>query len=270
MNERDPLTAFETIRLVQDARGVARLTLARPEKHNAFNVTVIEELYRAATLLSAAPVGTTRALVLEAEGRSFCAGGDLTWMKAQAGRDRETRKIDASALAAMLRALDEAPFLTVAAVQGATFGGGVGLVAACDVAIAAEHARFSLSETRLGLVPAIIGPYVVRRLGEGGARRVFLHGRSFDAQEAQALGLVSQAVAADQLGAAVEVEIAAVLAAAPGAVADAKALCRRLARDPPKDTVGFTAGVLADRWDSAEARAGIAAFFARTRPPWAR
>ena len=258
---------FETIRLDFDPRGVATLTLTRPGKHNAMNAAMIAELTRAAAELSARQ--GLRAVVLAAEGRSFCAGGDLGWMREQMQADRPTRMAEARRLADMLGALDALALPLIARVQGQAFGGGIGLISVADVAIVARPGRFALTETRLGLIPATIGPYVLARLGPARTREVFATGRAFDADGAVRLGLAARAVAADALDDAVEAEIAPVLSAAPGAVAAAKGLLRRLSPPVTADTVEASVVALADQWETEEAAAGIAAFFEGRVPPWA-
>jgi methylglutaconyl-CoA hydratase len=256
----------ETVRVAQDARGVATLWLARPEKHNALSGQMIDEIARAAQVLGADD--TVRVVVLAAEGQSFCAGGDLEWMRAQIAADAPTRAEGARRLALMLQALDTLPKPLVGRVHGNAFGGGLGMMSVCDVAVAADTARFGLTETRLGLIPATIGPYVVARMGAARARRVFFSSRLFDAPEAVTLGLAARAVAPDLLDAAVEAEVAPYLSCAPGAVADAKALVRRLA--PPIDdaVIEATIAALVARWESPEAAEGIAAFFDRRDASW--
>ena len=256
---------FETIRVETDARGVARLTLARPEKHNALSGRMIEELHEAADAL--AGDGGVRAVVLAAEGASFCAGGDLGWMREQMEADAEVRGAEARRLALMLRALDRLPKPLIARVQGSAFGGGLGLVSVCDVVVAAEGTRFGLTEVKLGLIPATIGPYVAARLGPA-ARRVFFTPRLFGAGEAVSLGLVSRVVAPSELDVAVEESIRPCLDAAPGAVAAGKALLRELAPGADDATLDATIAALVERWESDEAREGIAAFFDRRPPAW--
>jgi methylglutaconyl-CoA hydratase len=175
---------------------------------------------------------------------------------------------EAARLAEMLRALDDLPKPLIGRVQGAAYGGGVGLMAVCDVVIAAREARFSLTEVRLGLIPATIGPYVVRRIGEGASRRLFFNPKTFGVEEAQAFQLVSVVTDASGLDAAVESEVKSFLTGAPGAIAEAKALCKELARAGASDPMKLTMERLAERWESEEARAGIAAFFERRKPPW--
>ncbi len=262
--------ATGTVRLETDARGVARITLARAARHNAMDRAMIDALAAVAAEIAArsGPGGDIRAAVLAAEGPSFCAGGDLDWMRAQMAADRATRMEAARALAEMLGALDALPVPLVARVQGRALGGGLGLVAVADVALAAEDAEMALTETRLGLIPATIAPFVLARTGAR-SRGAFLTGRRIAAGEAVALGLLARAVPAGELDAAVEAEIAPALACAPGAVADAKRLMRRLLGSPGPEAVEATVAALANRWETAEAEAGIAAFFERRPPPWA-
>lgn len=258
---------MNTLTLSKDARGVTTLTLNRPEKHNAMSAEMISELTQAAHQLAH---DDSRVVVLAAEGKSFCAGGDLSWMRAQFEADRATRITEARALADMLFALNSLPKPLIARVQGNAFGGGVGLMAVSDVVIAVEEARFGLTETRLGLIPATISPYVIARMGEGKARRVFMSARLFDAAEATKLDLVAHAVAAGKLDAAVEAEIRPYLAAAPGAVANAKALARTLGPKIDASVIEDSITRLADTWETEEAREGITAFFEKQPPGWAK
>ncbi|MFD0978538.1 crotonase/enoyl-CoA hydratase family protein [Tropicimonas aquimaris] len=257
---------METIETKVDARGVARLTLARADKHNAMSARMMDELTEAAEGLGADPA--VRVIVLGGEGRSFCAGADLGWMQAQRDTDSAGRAREAGRLARMLRVLNRCPKPVIGRVQGNAFGGGLGLISVCDVAVVSDSARFGFTETRLGLIPATIGPYVVARMGEAMARRVFMSARLFDAAEAVSLGLLARAVPADQLDAAVEAEVAPYLQVAPGAVAEAKALLRRLG--PPIDdaVIAETVAALGRRWESEEAAEGIAAFFEKRSPRW--
>lgn len=258
---------MQTITIETDRRGVARLTLDRPAKHNALDAAMIGELTEAAEALGHDPA--VRVVVLAAAGESFCAGADLGWMRAQVEADGPARSREATRLAAMLNALNTLPKPLIGRVQGNAFGGGVGMMSVCDVAIGAAPARFGLTETRLGLIPATIGPYVLARIGEAMARRVFMSARLFGAEEAVTLGLLARAVAAEDLDATVEAEVAPYLACAPGAVAEAKALARRLG--PPIDdgVIATTVEALVRRWESPEAAEGIAAFFDRRKPVWA-
>ncbi len=257
---------FETITL-EATDGVATLTLDRPEKRNAMSRPMIDELTEAARGLASDE--SVRAVVLTAKGDSFCAGGDLRWMREQMAADAATRAEGARALAAMLGAIDALPKPVIGRIQGQAFGGGLGLIAACDVAVAAHDARFGFTETRLGLIPATIGPYVVARMGGAMARRVFMSGRAFGAREAVRLGLIAAAVLPGELDRAVEAQVAPYLQAAPGAVAQAKALARRLGGAPTSDDIERSVAALVERWESDEAAQGIEAFFARRPPPWA-
>jgi methylglutaconyl-CoA hydratase len=257
---------MRAIRLETDARGVARLTLARPEKHNALDSAMIGELAEAAGRLAADEA--VRVVVLAAEGRSFCAGGDLGWMRAQMEADAEARRREARALAGMLGALDALPQPVVAAVQGPAYGGGVGLLAVCDIAVGVGGSVFAMTETRLGIIPATIGPYVVARIGGPAARRLMLPARRFGAEEAREVGLLARVVPSEGLAAAVEEEVAALLQCAPGAVRDCKRLIRELAGAVTRETVERTVAALVSRWETEEAREGIAAFFDKREPPW--
>jgi methylglutaconyl-CoA hydratase len=261
------MTRYSTVSLRIDPCGVAELRLDRPDKRNAFSAEMIAEITDAAAHLGAD--SAIRAVVLSGAGAVFCAGGDLDWMRAQIGADRAGRMDAARRLAAMLSALNTLPKPLIGRIQGGAFGGGVGLACVCDVAVAGSEARFGLTETRLGLIPATIGPYVVARLGEGAARRVMLSARIFGADEAVRLGLVAAAVPAAELDAAMAAEVAPFLSVSTEAVGRAKALVRSLG--PPIDAavIEDTARRLADAWETPEAAQGIDAFLARRAPPWA-
>ncbi len=257
---------FETVTLETDARGVATLTLARADKHNALSAQMIAEITQAAALLE--QDAAVRVVVLAASGRSFCAGGDLGWMRAQLEADGPTRAREARKLADMLGALNRLCKPLIGRVQGNAFGGGVGLCCVCDVVVASRDATFGLTETRLGLTPATIGPYVLARLGEGRARQVFMSSRIFDALEAEALGIVSNTVRPQDLDAAVEDEVVPYLSCAPQAVAQAKALALTLGRAPDEAAIALSIEALVTCWAGEEAAQGIDAFFAKTPPPW--
>lgn len=258
---------FEMIEIATDARGVATLTLNRPEKHNTLSEQMIAELTQAAGLLGAD--AAVRVVVLAAKGDSFCAGGDLGWMRAQMVADAVTRRTSATALAMMLYALDTLPKPLIGRVQGAAYGGGVGMMSVCDLTIGSTGAKFGLTETRLGLIPATISPYVLARIGGAAARRHMLGARMFCAEEALRIGLLSSACDPEDLEDCVEAEIAALLACAPGAIADAKALIRRLSPVIDKALIDATIDLLVARWESAESAEGITAFFERRKPQWA-
>ena len=257
---------YQTIDIEQDGRGVATLMLDREDKHNALSAQMIAELTEAAGKLGADP--DVRVVILTGAGKSFCAGGDLRWMQDQMAADVDTRFVEAKKLAMMLNALNEMPKPLIGRVQGQAFGGGVGMASVCDVAIGADHAKFGLTETRLGLIPATIGPYVLARLGEAMARRVFMSARIFGAEEAVTLGLLAKAVPAEALDDAVEAEVAPYLNCAPGAVAEAKRFTRWLGMPITEETIDQTIRGLVTRWESDEAQEGIGAFFDKRKPGW--
>lgn len=252
-----------------DGRGVATVTLDRPALHNAFDDALIAALTDALRALGRDEA--VRVVLLAARGKSFSAGADLEWMRRTAGYSREENLRDAEALAALTRTLDALPRPTVAVVQGAAYGGGVGLVACCDVAVASSAATFCLSEVRLGLVPAVISPYVVAAIGPRAARRYALTAERFDAAEARRLGLVHEVVAPEALEAAAGRIVAALLAGGPRAVAAAKALVARVARAPLDDAlVAETAERIASIRASEEGREGLSAFLEKRPPTWVK
>ncbi|NYZ16787.1 enoyl-CoA hydratase/isomerase family protein [Azospirillum sp. RWY-5-1] len=247
--------------------GVATVTMNRAAVHNAFNETVIADLDRAFRRLGDDP--SVRIVLLRGAGKSFSAGADLGWMQRMAGYSREENVADALALARMMQAIDRCPRPTVAVVHGAAFGGGVGLVAACDIVVASEAASFSLSEVRLGLIPAAISPYVVAAMGERACRRYFLSAERFSAAEAMRLGLVHELAPADGLETAVERMVRSLLDCAPGAQTEAKDLIRAVSRRPTDDAVlADTADRIATRRASAEGREGVGAFLEKRDPSW--
>lgn len=254
------------ITIEKEARGVAWLWLDRAEKHNALSGEMIADLHQAALDLGADR--DVRVVVLAARGATFCAGGDLGWMRAQMGASPAERAAEAGKLAHMLQALNTLPKPLIGRVQGNAFGGGVGMASVCDIAIGSSTASMGLTETRLGLIPATIGPYVCARMGEANARRVFMSGRRFDANEAVALGLLARAVAPEDLDAAIEAEIAPYLQCAPLAVARAKALLRRLGPVIDTAAIEHTIAELVACWEGPEAPEGIGAFFEKRLPPW--
>ncbi|MBV1705301.1 MAG: enoyl-CoA hydratase/isomerase family protein [Hyphomicrobiales bacterium] len=251
-----------------DSRGVATLTLDRPRARNAFDGELVAALDEALARLSPRP--DVRAVVLAATGSAFCAGADAAWMARMAEADEAANLADARALAAMLRRLDRLPKPTMALVQGPALGGGVGLVACCDVAIASEAASFRLSEVRLGLIPATIGPYVVAAIGARQARRLFLTAESIEAVRAREIGLVHEVVPASALAEAGAAALDAIIEGAPEAQAAAKDLAFLIGDAPTgADLSDETARRIAARRASAEAREGLAAFLEK-RPPWWR
>lgn len=261
------MTSGETVRV--ELKGpVGRLTLARAAQHNVFDERMIHELTVALRALEGD--ADVRAIVLASTGRSFCAGADLEWMRRAAALGPEEGQVDAHRLATLFQVLDQFPKPIVARVQGAAYGGGVGLVAACDVAIATEEARFAFTEVRLGLVPAVVGPYVVAAIGERAARRLFLTGEVFTAVEAMRIGLVSE-VARDEAAVDERVEqvVDALVANGAEALRETKSLLRGLrGRSIDGALVDETARTLARVRTSAEGREGVAAFLEKRRARW--
>jgi methylglutaconyl-CoA hydratase len=250
-----------------DARGIVTLTLNRPDRHNAFDDALIAELTAALERLAAQ--SGVRALVLASTGRSFSAGADLAWMRRMAGYSEAENQADAAALARMLHTLDRFPQQTLAVVQGNAYGGGVGLVACCDIAIASERASFCLTEVKLGLTPATISPYVVNAIGPRQARRYFTTAEVIPAARAQAIGLVHEVAPEAELDAACERVLDALLQGAPGAQGDAKALVFLCEGRRVDETLGQeTSRRIAARRASAEGREGLAAFLNKRAPTW--
>jgi methylglutaconyl-CoA hydratase len=256
----------KTIRVALSGR-VATLTLNRPDVHNAFDDYLIAEL--TATLKKLGHDDEVRAVVLAAEGRNFSAGADLNWMKRMSGYTEADNLRDAVAMANLMRTLAGLPKPTLARVQGAALGGGVGLVACCDIAVASTEASFSLSEARLGLIPSVISPYVIRAIGRRAAQRYFLTAERFDAQEALRIGLVHEVVAAAALDGAVGRILEELAKCGPHAIAAAKRLIVDVAERKLDDTlVEETARRIAAIRVSAEGREGISAFLEKRKPGW--
>jgi methylglutaconyl-CoA hydratase len=247
---------------------VAEVYLNRPEVRNAFNDGVIAELAAAFTTLGADP--QLRAIVLGGHGKAFCAGADLSWMRAMAGYDWERNRADAQALADMLWSVYRCPLPVVGRIHGDCYAGGVGLAAACDVLVASDNVQFCLSEARLGLLPATIGPYVVRALGVQASRRYFVSAEPFTATRAHALGFVHEVVSVDALDATVNGVVAALVANGPAAVKACKRLVQDLADAAPLDDAlrAETARRIADIRASAEGQEGVHSFLDKRSPPW--
>lgn len=246
---------------------LATVTLARAQVHNAFDDALIAELTDTLVVLDTHE--EIRVVVLTGDGASFSAGADLNWMRRMAAADEATNRADALRLAGLMRRLRELRKPTIARVNGHAFGGGVGLVACCDIAIAVDGARFGLTETRLGLVPAAISPHVISAIGGRQAGRWFLTGERFDAATALNIGLLHQVVSADELDAAVHDQVEHLRAAGPNAVAEAKALVRRLAGDLNAETVdNANADLIARLRVADEGQEGLAAFLEKRAPTW--
>lgn len=261
------MSAYLTISVETDARGVATIELARPERRNAITGEMLDELVRASGELENA--AQVRCVVLTGQGAMFCAGADLAGMRRQIDGGREARLAEARRMAHALSALNNLGKPLIGRINGGALGGGLGFVSVCDVAVTAEDAQFGFTETRLGLVPATIGPFVIARMGETKARRVFMSGRVFNGAEAERLDLVARAVPVADLDAAVEVEVAPYLKVAPAAVAAAKRLCRKLGAKLEEPTLAAAMNVLADAWEGEEALHGIESFLAKRPPRWA-
>lgn len=244
---------------------VTRITLTRAEKHNAFDDGLIAALTAAFGQAGADP--KCRVIVLAAEGRSFSAGADLAYMQRMAGHDRDANLADARALAELMHTIDRCPKPTVARVQGAAYGGGVGLVACCDIAVAGPRARFCLSEVRLGLIPSVISPFVVAAIGARASRHYFLTADVFNAEIALRLGLVTETVDdEDKLDAAVDAILGRILAAGPKAQEAAKDLIRLVADVDPSDVLEETADRIARIRAGAEGMEGLSAFLEKRKP----
>ena len=247
---------------------VEYLTLNRPEVRNAFNEEVIAELARWAARIATEP--DVRVVVVAGAGPSFCAGADVTWMSKTIDYTEEKNLEDARAAASMFAALDALPVPVIARVQGAALGGGAGLAASCDIVVAEEGAVFGFTEVKLGIVPAVISPFVVAKIGRSAARELFLTGARFSAMRAREIGLVHAVVPATQLDDVVSEYVRELLSAAPGAIAAAKALIREVWGRSVTDATPITAGAIATRRVSAEGQEGLRAFLDKRKPSWSR
>jgi methylglutaconyl-CoA hydratase len=257
---------YDTL-LLTVADKVATVTLNRPDLRNAFNEGAIAELARVFDELGRNDA--VRAIVLAANGPSFCAGADLNWMKKMAGYSHDENEADAMRLAEMLRTIYLCPKPVVARVQGDCYAGGMGLVAACDIVVASETAGFCLSEVKLGLIPATISPYVIKAMGEQAARRYFLTAERFDAAEAQRIGVAHDVVAPEALDATVAGIVKALVNNSPHAVRQAKTLVREIVGQPVDDALLLdTAGRIAAIRASTEGREGVASFLEKRKPTW--
>jgi methylglutaconyl-CoA hydratase len=257
---------YETLN-IDIAERLATVTLDRPDVRNAFNEQTIAELTAAFTALG--QVESIGAIVLAANGTAFCAGADLNWMKKMAGYSHDENRADAMQLANMLRAIYLCPKPVVAKVQGDCYAGGMGLVAACDIAVAVEDAHFCLSEVKLGLIPATISPYVIKAMGENAARRYFLTAERFNAREALRIGFVHEVATAAALDGQVDIIAKALMANSPNAVREAKTLVRDIAGQSVTDAlVADTAQRIANIRASNEGREGVRSFLEKRKPSW--
>jgi methylglutaconyl-CoA hydratase len=250
-----------------DNRGVARLTLDRPDAKNAMSQPLMREVRTAAKQL--ADDASVRVIVLTGAGDVFSAGGDLKGMTQQAGNTREGRMADATEFATTLLELDRLPKLLIGRINGSAFGGGLGLISVCDMSLGLANSTFRLSEVTLGLIPATIAPYVVAKIGVTNSRRIMLNAAKLDGVAAGRMGLLDVvASTVEELDEAVERETAAALLCAPGAVANAKKLIRFVSTHDADENLPYTATALADAWETAEIREGIDAFFNKRKPNW--
>jgi methylglutaconyl-CoA hydratase len=245
---------------------VLRVTLNRPDVRNAFDEEVIAAL--TAVARSARNDAALRVLVLRGEGQAFCAGADLAWMSKAVAYTRDENLRDAEDLGRMLELLDTLPVPLIARVQGAALGGGAGLVAVCDIAIATDSAVFGFSETKLGIVPAVISPYVVAKIGQSAARQLFLTGARFTAARAREIGLVHAVVPPAELDATVDAFVTETLGSGPAAIAVAKSLIRDVSDRRPDEAIALTTGVIADLRTSPEGQEGMRAFLEKRKPGW--
>ncbi|HUA08436.1 MAG TPA: enoyl-CoA hydratase-related protein [Candidatus Acidoferrales bacterium] len=240
---------------------VARVTLARPEVRNAFNAEVIRELRDA--FLNLSNDEAIRAVILSGEGKSFCGGADVNWMRGALDLSYDENVADAEAMSDMFRAIDRCSKPVIGRIHGAALGGGAGLTAVCDVAIAADDTLFGFTEVKLGIIPAVISPFVLAKIGVSHARALFLTGERFDASRARAIGLVHEVVSSEQLDTAIERVVNELLGAGPSAVAAAKTLIARVRAASYDETRGITANAIAKQRTTAEAQAMMRAFLDR-------
>jgi methylglutaconyl-CoA hydratase len=245
---------------------VARIWMNRPDARNAFDGLMTTELRK--TLFDLRTVDSVRVIVLGGRGPAFCAGADLQWMKAMVAFTREENLREAQALADLFFTVYESPKPVVARVHGAALGGGAGLVAACDVPVAALGTQFGFTEVRLGIIPAVISPYVISKIGESAARELFLTGERFEAVKAHEIGLIRQAVPEEDLDQVVEARVGELLKSGPRAVAEAKALIREVAWRRVEDVQRYTVERISDLRVSAEGQEGMRAFLEKRKPSW--
>jgi methylglutaconyl-CoA hydratase len=254
---------MDTISL-SHAAGVLTVTLSRPEARNAFNEAMIDEL---ASVFG--DVGAdTRVVILKGDGKAFCAGADINWMRDSIHRSEADNARDAAAMEAMFRAIDECPCPVIGQIHGLALGGAVGLVATCDVVVAADTTRFGFTEVRLGIIPAVISPFAIEKIGASNARRYFVTGELFDAPRAHAMGLVHEVVAEDILESTVNEIAESILKNGPQAVAEAKTLIREVGAKPADQAREYTIATIARVRTSPEGQEGLGAFLEKRKPNW--
>ena len=267
MTPRTPAPMAESIRLVV-SEGIARVTLARPEARNAFNAQTIEQLHDVFARITAAD--DVRAVVLAGEGKVFCGGADIGWMRESLELSFDANVADAERMSDMFRTIDNCPKPVIGQIHGAALGGGAGLAAVCDIAIAADDAVFGFTEVKLGIIPAVISPFVLAKIGASHARALFLTGERFDARRAKHIGLVHEVVPAVELGAAVEHCLEELFTAGPAAVRAAKLLIRRVVDNDYDDSRAITARAIAQQRIGTEGQEGLRAFLERRQASFVR
>jgi methylglutaconyl-CoA hydratase len=260
------MRSYETIELKQDG-AVLTVAMDRPQSHNAMTPTMIAELTAVFHQINTLP--DVRVVVLTGNGRSFCAGADLNFMRAAADYSHAENVADGEAIFDLMLAVDSCHKPVIGRVNGAAIGGGVGLVSCCDIVVAVERAKFGFSEARLGILPAVISPFVLAKIGVGNGRELFLTGERFDAAYAQRIGLVNRVVAEEKLDEAVAERVSQLLLAAPNAQKEGKAMIRAVAHRPPAEMRGYTSGLIASRRASAEGKEGMSSFLEKRKPNWA-
>ncbi|MDB2584552.1 enoyl-CoA hydratase-related protein [Alphaproteobacteria bacterium] len=256
----------ETIIVKQEQNGICEIVLNEPDKHNSLSPKMIEELGDAFDLFKEDT--KVKVLIISSTGKSFCAGGDLDWMKKQIFSNRATRIKEANKLAHLLYKMYQFPKPLVAKVEGNAFGGGIGIISVCDIAICTENIKLALTEVKLGLIPATISPYVILKIGSNNALDLFTSGRNFNAQDAKEMGLVKSFCKNENIENIISSETEPFLLNAPSAMSASKMLVKSLSFKIDKETVKFTVEALADVWENPEAIEGINAFFEKRKPNW--
>lgn len=262
------LTVYQHLKITHDVpleRSVT-VTLNRPEVHNAFDTVLIQELIHSIKELGKDPL--TRVVLLTGSGKSFCAGADLNWMRETVDYSKEENLADAEQLAQMFATLNVCPKPVVARINGAAIGGGSGLVAACDIAIAVEHAKFGFGEVKVGIIPSVISPYVLPKIGVSQARELFLTGARIDAQRAKEIGLIHHVVAPEELDQKVQEIVEQLLSSGPQAMAECKRLLHIMESLDPRGVRSFTTQKIAEVRATTEARDGFSAFLEKRKPSW--
>lgn len=258
-------SSYQNIKCVEQA-GVGQIILNRPKIHNAFNDAMIGEISQA--LQAWRDQASIRVILFKGEGKSFCAGADLNWMKAMANYSPEENRQDAAKLFEMLQAIETFPKPVLAQVHGAALGGGSGLVAAVDMAFASTETKFAFSEVKLGLIPAVISPFVLQKIGSAKAREFFLTGERFDAQQALAIGLINGVGSEEEVEAMIQKKLKHLKSAGPEALAESKKLIRDVSTAPRQDWADLTSERIAGRRASAEGQEGMGAFLEKRPPKW--